>query len=65
MPTYISRRRLLANRWWRFFICLFRDVFLLTVAKDISDRVNRYMLTEEGEKDFRKAIVCLYWPHCH
>ena len=20
------------------------------------------MLTEEGEKDFRKAIVCLYWP---
>ena len=34
-----------------FFIYLFRD------AKHISDRVNGYMLTEEGEKDFRKAIA--------
>ena len=37
---------------------LIRDVFLLTVAKHISDCVNRYMMTEEGEKDFRKALVC-------
>ena len=34
------------------FHYLFRDVFLLTVAK--------YMMTEEGEKEFRKVIV-FYW----
>ena len=33
------------------FHYLFRDVFLLTVAK--------YMMTEEGEKEFRKVIVFL------
>ena len=36
---------------------MFRDVYLLTVAKHIWDSGNRYMMTEEGEKDIRKAIL--------
>ena len=44
------------------FHYLFRDVFLLTVAKHSCDRVNRYMMTEEKEKEFRKVIV-FYWSH--
>ena len=40
------------------FHYLFRDVLLLIVAKHSCDRVNRYMMTEEGEKEFRKVIVC-------
>ena len=42
------------------FHYLFRDVFLLIVAKHSCDRVNRYMMTEEKEKEFRKVIV-FYW----
>ena len=41
------------------FHYLFRDVCLLTVAKHIWDRGNTYMLTEEVEKDIRKAILQL------